>query len=272
MSDPSDVQPDSTGSTYYLDVSGLDYKLQVVEFTHSDIQHDKILAENNNDVDTRQLVAERLKNFDVADSVFERAVSTLDIMFYTFGGVKSTGSGFSNGDAQARNFYGSNENFDNRQPQLCALLMPDAGMTAAEWIGVTSKGSVRLEDGYPEIFDDMARSLVRFHEESHCFEADETQADLMALYHISAKYGDEHPTELTKFIEHLENARVATEGHFKYSGITQALRYGMQQISDNGMSLSDAEIRGAMLKGEVPSFNPDTAPPHTHDILSSSGP
>ncbi|MAS86910.1 MAG: hypothetical protein CMH30_02875 [Micavibrio sp.] len=242
-------------SFYSLEANGRD-ALKVVELTHSDIIEDKLKAEQEG-IETRVIIFERYQEIGVDDTYIENAVGSTDVFMYNFGGIDPhKESNVTNGSASSTQVYGSDENYEAKEAAFCVLKMPDEGATAAEWTEYLSNGKVKLEEGYPDIYDQMFNDYVRFHEQAHCFEADETQADFMAIQHMNIDYGNSNPMELNGLLEKVKEIREATnEG--KYKGSPNAIRASMQEIANGTAPTTHEAIRGNMVDGKISSYHID---------------
>ena len=252
-------------TSYTLEAEGRE-DLDVIEMTHSDIQH-HMRIEALGEVDAKILLRDMFIENGVDLVLADKAAAKTHTFFYWLGNTEIDGSGVANGSAAALKVYESDEAYDAHKAGLCVIKMPDAGAPASEWLHLLQKDKmmndpdyeeIKFPDNYPKIYDQMFYDYVRFHEQGHCFEADETQAEYMSIQQMSQKYGESHPQELAGFMTYVEDMRSNTSDG-EYLGTDIAIREALKVAATGDIYDTPEKVRGAMVSGDTPSFKGYTA-------------
>jgi len=179
--------------------------IQTYEFNQSDakIAYKLSQIDVTNNTSLESLVFNDAVQKGFSESHTEMIADLVDDRFGSYSSFDPEETSFANGHSPAAGILNSDE------PQkTCIIFTSETEVYKAQdmfaiFTGQYLKPDVQL----PEIYNQFYEDYINLHEEAHCLEANEEEAEFIATLSLLNKYNDSHPTEIQSFLEHQASLR-----------------------------------------------------------------
>lgn len=149
------------------------------------------------------------------------------------------------------------KNTHKDEATLCLITAVEGGYTYKDWFNALTQRKVYSTVKFPAEYDLFASEFAIYHEQAHCFGANEEQSDFIASLHLMRLYQEDYPETLKGFLQNRSAERYYGQKlsvSYKYTQTGSAILASFDYYNQNKENLDESAIWSIITNEAYPSF------------------